>query len=129
MIRTIVLAVASFATLAASPAIAKQPGWPADKLGKETSIPFVGTIGIYNFQPDSDRGVWLQDQRRRWYYARISGVCTGLPFSPRIGVDTRFGGSELDRTGTLLVDGQRCHIDSLTASNGPPPKPKKIKKG
>ena len=117
---------AAFATL---PAAARQPAWPADKLGKETSIPFVGTIGLYNFAADSDRGVYLQDQQRRWYYARISGVCTGLPFSNRIAVDTRFGGSQLDRTGILLVDGQRCHIDSLTASNGPPPKPKKVKKG
>jgi hypothetical protein len=127
MTRTLILA-ATAAALAVSPAVARQVGWPADKLGKETSIPFVGTIGIYNFESDSDRGVYLQDQQRRWYYARISGVCTGLPFANRIAVDTRFGGSQLDRTGILLVDGQRCHIDSLTASNGPPPKPKKVKK-
>ena len=117
------------AALVAAPALAKQPVWPADKLGKETSIPFVGTIGLYNFDARDDRGVYLQDQQRRWYYARISGVCTGLPLANRIAVDTRFGGSQLDRTGTLLVDGQRCAIDSLTASNGPPPKAKKPKKG
>jgi len=125
----ILILAAMAAAVATPPAAARQVGWPADKLGKETSIPFVGTIGLYNFETDSDRGVYLQDQQRRWYYARISGVCTGLPFSNRIAVDTRFGGSQLDRTGILLVDGQRCHIDSLTASNGPPPKPKKIKKG
>src|ERR1700710_2602689 len=113
---TKILILAAMAAVAASPATARQVGWPADKLGKEASIPFVGTIGIYDFEADSDRGVYLQDQRRRWYYARISGVCTGLPFSNRIAVDTRFGGSQLDRTGMLLVDGQRCHIDSLTAS-------------
>ena len=126
MIRSILLAAA---VLASYPALAKQPVWPADKLGKETSVPFVGALGIYNFEADSDRGVYLQDQQRRWYYARIGGVCTGLPVANRIAVDTRFGGSQLDRTGELLVDGQRCHIDSLTASNGPPPRPKKIKKG
>ena len=128
MHKTLILA-AMAAAFAALPAAARQPAWPADKLGKETSIPFVGTIGLYNFAADSDRGVYLQDQQRRWYYARISGVCTGLPFSNRIAIDTRFGGNQFDRTGTLLVDGQRCHIDSLTASNGPPPKPKKVKKG
>ncbi|MBS0477993.1 MAG: hypothetical protein JSR79_01680 [Proteobacteria bacterium] len=129
MIRPLILAATAAASLAAVPAMAKQSGWRPDQIGKEMSIPFIGTIGLYNFQADSDRGVWLQDQQRRWYYARIAGVCTGLPYALKIGVDTRFGGTQLDRTGILLVDGQRCHIDSLTASNGPPPKPKKVKKG
>jgi hypothetical protein len=132
MIRTLTIAMLAAASLAGSamPAAAKQQGptWPADKLGKETSIPFIGTIGLYNFEADSDRGVWLQDQQRRWYYATVVGPCTGLPFANRIGVDTRFGGSQLDRTGTLLVDRQRCPINSLVASNGPPPKAKKAKK-
>jgi len=132
MIRTLTIAILAAASLAgtAVPAAAKQQDrtWPADTLGKETSIPFIGTIGLYNFEADSDRGVWLQDQQRRWYYATVVGPCTGLPFAVRIGVDTRFGGSQLDRTGTLLVDRQRCPINSLVASNGPPPKAKKAKK-
>jgi hypothetical protein len=132
MIRTLTIAMLAAVSLAsvATPVSAKQQDrtWPADKLGKETSIPFIGTIGLYNFEADSDRGVWLQDQQRRWYYATVVGPCTGLPFASRIGVDTRFGGSQLDRTGTLLVDRQRCPINSLVASNGPPPKAKKAKK-
>ncbi|HEX4694201.1 DUF6491 family protein [Sphingomonas sp.] len=118
----------SAATLA-SPALAhKRPPVPVE-LGKETSIPFIGTIGLYDFEADGHRGVWLQDQRRHWYYATISGVCTGLPFANRIAVDTRFGGTSLDRTGVLLVDGQRCYIDSLVTSAGPPKKVKRPKKG
>jgi len=128
MTKRFIFALAAVSLIAA-PALAKQPAWPADKLGKETSIPFIGTIGLYNFEPDSDRGVYLQDQQRRWYYARIAGVCTGLLYANRVAVDTRFNGTQLDCTGSLLVDGQRCAIDSLTASNGPPPKPKKVKKG
>jgi len=131
MIRSLTIAMlAASLAGAAVPAAARQqsPTWPADKLGKETSIPFIGTIGLYNFEADGDRGVWLQDQQRRWYYARVLGPCTGLPFAARIGVDTRFGGSQLDRTGTLLVDRQRCPINSLVASNGPPLKAKKAKK-
>ncbi len=117
------------ATLVATPAFAKQPVWPADQIGKEKSIPFVGTIGLYDFQPDGDRGVWLQDQQRRWYYATVVWPCIGLSVATRIAVDTRFNGTQLDRTGSLLVDRESCKIDSLTASNGPPPKPKKAKKG
>jgi len=129
MIRTLTIAMLTAASLAGTAAARQQDRtWPADKLGKETSIPFIGTIGLYNFEADGDRGVWLQDQQRRWYYARVLGPCTGLPFAVRIGVDTRFGGSQLDRTGTLLVDRQRCPINSLVASNGPLPKAKKAKK-
>ncbi|MGN6277279.1 MAG: DUF6491 family protein [Sphingomonas sp.] len=129
MIRTLILAVGIAAALATSPVAAKQRTWPADQLGKETSIPFVNTNGIYNFQPDGEHGVWLQDRQRRWYYARVLGPCLDLPSAIRIGVDTRFGGSSLDRTGTLLVDREHCPLSSLTTSNGPPPKPKKAKKG
>jgi hypothetical protein len=129
MIRTLILVAGIAATLSAVPAIAKDPVWPADKLGKETSIPFMDTIGLYNYQADSDRGVWLQDQQRRWYYATVLAPCIGLPYANRIGVDTRFGGSSLDRTGSLLVDRQSCHLTSLVTSNGPPPKVKKPKKG
>jgi hypothetical protein len=127
MLRSLISAALATAAVAA-PADARKTPVPVEP-GKETSIPFVGTIGLYDFEADSDHGVWLQDQRRAWYYARISGICSGLPFANRIAVDTRFGGSQFDRTGVLLVDGQRCYIDSLTTSLGPPKKAKKPKKG
>jgi len=117
------------AALANATGDAKTAGWPTDQLGKETRIPFIGTLNLYNFETDGDRGAWLQDQRRRWYYARVVGRCLGLSVATRIGVDTRFNGDSLDRTGTLLVDGQRCPIDSLTTSAGPPPRPGKLKPG
>ncbi|MDB5679708.1 DUF6491 family protein [Sphingomonas bacterium] len=128
MIRPLIIASIAIAALA-TPAVARKTAPVPIELGKETSIPFIGTIGLYDFEADGSKGVWLQDQRRKWYYARIAGICTGLPFSTRIGVDTRFGGTSLDRTGVLLVDGQSCHIDSLVTSAGPPRKARKPKKG
>jgi hypothetical protein len=107
-------------TVFAATAQAQTPA-PAPEVGKPASIPFVRFGQIYNFEADSDRGVYLQDQHRRWYYARVLGPCTGLPFATRLGVDTRFGGDTLDSTGTLLVGGERCKIDTLTTS-APPPK-------
>jgi len=128
--RRLISTVPLIAILAlAPPALARKAAPATVELGKETSIPFVRTIGLYDFEADGDRGVWLQDQRRQWYYARIAGICTGLPFANRIGVDTRFGGGELDRTGALLVDGDRCRLDSLVTSAGPPKKAKKLKQG
>jgi hypothetical protein len=130
MIKSLMLAATLAATLSATPALARNdPTWPADQLGKETSIPFMDVRGsLYNFEADSDRGVYLQDRSRRWYYARVLAPCIGLSFAQRIGVDTRFGGNQLDRTGTLLVDSDSCRIDSLTTSAGPPAKVKQPKK-
>ncbi len=129
MARTLIIAALAAASLA-TPALARKSNdWPADQLGKETSIPFIGTVGLYNFDAEDQDGVYLQDQSRRWYYARVLGPCTGLPFANRIAVDTRFNGTSLDRTGALLVDGDVCHLDSLVASNGPPKKVKPPKKG
>ena len=50
------------AALVAAPALAKQPVWPADKLGKETSIPFVGTIGLYSSIAGARSGTVRQDK-------------------------------------------------------------------
>lgn len=95
--------------------------------GKPATIPFIRFNSIQDFEADGDKGVYLQDQQRRWYYASVIGPCTGLPFAVKIGVDTRFAGDTLDSTGTLLVDGDRCKIDKLVTS-GPPPKREKHKK-
>lgn len=133
MLKSLILAAAVLtlpgAALANPEADARTGGWPPEQIGKETSIPFVRSQNLYNFETDGDRGAWLQDQRRRWYYARMLGPCLGLNVATMIGVDTRFNGDSLDRTGTLLVDGQRCPIDSLTPSAGPVPKPGKLKPG
>lgn len=98
----------------------------APETGKPASIPFIRFNTLRDFEADSDKGVYLQDQQRRWYYASVVGPCTALPFAVKIGVDTRFAGDTLDSTGTLLVDGDRCKIDKLVTS-GPPPKKEKHK--
>lgn len=119
--------IALAAATVATPVLARKASPAPVELGRETSIPFVRSIGLYDFEADDDRGVWLQDQRRQWYYARIAGFCRDLPFANRIGVDTRFGGGQFDRSGVLLVDGERCHVDSVVTSAGPPKKVKKAR--
>ena len=120
-----------FSTLAALPlallAAGAQAQTPAPDTGKPATIPFIRFNAIRDFEADSDKGVYLQDQQRRWYYASMVGPCTGLPFAVKIGVDTRFAGDTLDSTGTLLLDGDRCKIDRLVTS-GPPPQRQKHKK-
>ena len=117
------LAIAALALVATG----AQAQTPAPDAGKPATIPFIRYHGINDFEPDGDKGVYLQDQRRRWYYASVLAPCINLSFATRIGVDTRFAGDTLDSTGTLLVDGDRCKIDKLVTS-GPPPKREKHKK-
>ena len=102
--------------LTGSAALAQAPTPPE---GREASIPFVRFGQIDDFAADGNRGIYLRDRGRRWYYASILGPCTGLPFAQRIGVVTR-GIDRLDRFGTILVDGERCDIDRLVTSDGPP---------
>ncbi|MDB5707236.1 MAG: hypothetical protein JWN66_4352 [Sphingomonas bacterium] len=106
-----------FGTAAIAQKAPPPPGTPA-------SIPFVDHDGIYDFQPDGDHAVYLQDRSRKWYHATLMGPCLGLSFATRIGVKTS-GTSSLDKFGSLLVDRDECRIDELVTS-GPPPK--KVKK-
>ena len=115
MTRTLI-ALAALAAVAA-PAGAQKPA-PAQP--KEESIPFVQFGNIYDFEADGDRGIYLQNRARQWYYASLNGPCTNLPFATRIAVDTRFAGDRLDNTGRIYVDGQACWIASLTKSDAPP---------
>lgn len=98
--------------------------WP--ELGVETSIAFPHHGTIRDFEADDDRGVWLEDQQRRWYYARFTGSCQGLNFVQVIGFDTR-GSARFDRFSAILVDGDRCPIESLVTAEKPLPRKQREK--
>ena len=91
---------------------------------EQQSIPFVDHGGIYSWTADRDKGVWIQDSHRRWFYASVMGPCPGLDFANRIGFDARPMGT-LDRFSALIVPGWgRCQLQSLVPSDGPPKKVK-----
>ena len=88
----------------------------------DASIPF-GLIR--DWHADGDRGLWVQSNSRRWYYARFMGTCTGLNFATSLGFDTRFQ-SSFDRWSSVLVPGYGpCVIQTFSTSDGPPPKKRK----
>ena len=82
------------------------------------SIPFVDHGGIRDWRADNDRSLWIEAVNRQWYYARTFGPCTGLRFANRIGFVTEPNGS-FDRFSSIIVDGQKCMIDSLRTSDAP----------
>ncbi|HTU10137.1 MAG TPA: DUF6491 family protein [Allosphingosinicella sp.] len=109
---------------AAVPATASPPaaGSATAQTPAQVRIPFASFGAIRNFRPQGDDVVYLQGSHRRWYRAELNGPCINLPAALRIGFDTRFNGNTLDNSSTLIVEGERCRIASLTLADGPPPR-------
>jgi hypothetical protein len=109
---------ASFALLAAgvtAPAFAAQPA-PAP----QASIPFVNEGGIISWKAEDDSTLYVQSQGSKWYLVKLMAPCTGLPFAMRVGFAT--GPTDtLDNFSNVIVDGQRCPVQSVTMMSGPPP--------
>lgn len=120
MIRKLALSLA-VVCLPLSAAAADEPEKEARALGVETSIVFPSNSSIRNWVADRDRGVWIQDRSRNWYYGIFSGVCLEVDFAHVIGVDTR-GTSRLDRFSNIIVRGERCPLSSFVTSSAPPSK-------
>ena len=102
---------------------------PADllrEIGVEASIAFPSYGTIRNFEADGDDGIWIEDQRRDWYYATIIGYCPDLDFAQAIGIDTR-GTSRLDKFGAIVVRGQRCAFGSFVTAEKPLPRKERAK--
>jgi hypothetical protein len=88
----------------------------------EASIPFINlNQSIRQWQADGTQGLWIQDARKNWYYARLHTTCIGLDFAVSIGFETRTTNT-LDRFSSIVVPRQpgNCPIASLTKSGGPP---------
>jgi hypothetical protein len=126
-----VLAFAIGAWLVTATALASDEP-PAGALRKdEVSIPFVNHRNIRDWQADKDQGLWIQDERRNWYYAKLLAPCYNLDWALHIGFDTGSTDS-LDRFSSIVVPDptysrghhERCQITSLTRSDAPPPKAK-----
>jgi hypothetical protein len=106
------LAIAALAALAIAPAAAS-----AD------SIPFVSMNGITNWTTVGDDTLYLKARDDRWYRADLAGPCFGLPTAFAIGVRT-FGDDTFDSSSSIIVDGERCPVMSVTRVAGPPTSPR-----
>ena len=106
------LATAALVVLAIVPAAAS-----AD------SIPFVSMRGITSWTAAGDDTLYLQARDDQWYRADLAGPCFGLSTAFAVGVRT-FGDDTFDNFSSIIVDGQRCPVMSVTRVAGPPASPK-----
>lgn len=101
----------------------------ATSAAPHASIPFANRGGIRDWAADRDRGLWVQDVHRNWYYAKLMGPCIGLNFAHAVGFDTGPMGT-LDRFSAIVVPGTgRCVVQSFTPSDGPRAAEESTRKG
>jgi hypothetical protein len=88
---------------------------------EEARIPFINLkSSVLGWQADGEKGLWIQDQRKQWYYATTYGRCEGLEFAGELGF--KLGTlNTLDRFSEIIVPNYRsCAISSLVKSEEPP---------
>jgi hypothetical protein len=119
-------AIALLAGCASSHGASTKAITPPGLQKEETSIPFVHMeSSIHDWKANGQEGLWIQDGRRDWYYAKTLGPCYGLDWAVAIGIESR--GSQLDKYGTVIVpkEKSRCVLTSFVRSDAPP----SLKKG
>jgi len=121
---------AAFAAALLTSAAAAQTGpTPGPRSGERADIIFATHNGIRTFTPDRrGEGVYLQDNRRNWFYARFFTRCQNIDFSLRVGFKTFGGSSNLSRGDTIYAGREQCRIADLVRSGPPPETPKKAKR-
>jgi|GEM_PF-618055 len=109
----------SAATPAAGGDEAAQPRRGATASGEEARIPFPEYGGIDSWRPVDDDTLYIKGRSGQWYRAELMGPCIGLRHKVAIGFEIRPAGS-FDRFSSIIVDGQRCPLRSLTKIESPP---------
>ncbi len=110
-----------FLTLAFAAAVmagcAKTDGAPSQAAA---GIPFVQFGNIYTWEADGEKGIYVESEDRKWYYASFMFPCRNLPFDmDRIG----FRGTPplpLDKFDSIIVRGEPCYFKTFDRVAGPP---------
>jgi hypothetical protein len=87
----------------------------------ETVIPFMSSLNAVEWKAASNDSLYFRGPKGDWYLVRTMNRCSRLRSSPGIGFETS-ALDQLDRHGAILVQGVRCPIESITRSDGPPPR-------
>jgi hypothetical protein len=103
--------------LLATPALAVPKAPPPT--GPEAVILGFRQDGLVDYRIDPPHGIYMRAMNGKWYYLHVRPNCPRLASAYGFGVDTGPQG-QLDRYATITVEGQRCWLDSVTASPAPP---------
>lgn len=85
----------------------------------QNSGPYIDAGGPRNFTPVEDgTGIYVQDDRLRWYHATFTKRCESLATAFNIGWKTYDG--RLERGSTVLAGHEPCRIATIARSDAPP---------
>jgi hypothetical protein len=102
------------ALLGAAPAPAGET--PAAPTGPETAIPRMSAY--LDWIPDGERGLYIQADTGRWYYARLESACPRLDNHPQMRFDAS-PSNQFDRFSAIRTDGWRCQVASVVETQRP----------
>lgn len=105
-------------------AAAAAPAGGAGKAAGETAIPFINSISNIEWKAASDDSLYVRGGKGEWYFVRTTNRCSRLRAAHGIGFQTSALG-QLDRHGAIMVQGVRCPVASIVASDAPPEKPRR----
>jgi hypothetical protein len=88
---------------------------------EEVRVPFLHVGRFRTFRATDNRTLYIRATNRRWYRITTMGPCPNLPWARAIGIDNH-GGVTLDRFSTLIVEDDRCPVQSVVRSSEPPPR-------
>ena len=103
------------ALIGAAPAYAFGPAEPGEARVREMRD-YIEAV------PDPQRGVYIQDYRGHWFYARVRGNCPRLTRSASLRFNASPNG-DFDRHSSLRADGWRCFVASVGRIGRPAPRP------
>jgi hypothetical protein len=105
-------------TLALSPLGTSVAGIYED--GFDSTATFLSHSRLHDWLTDGERGLWVQADDLRWFYARFAHPCHGLSATNSVQFDTR-GAGHIDSGSVVTVpESGRCTVLNLVPSRGPP---------
>jgi hypothetical protein len=75
--------------------------------------------GMLDWRPDGSHGLYIRADTGRWYYASLQNDCPRLVTRSNVRFIAAPNG-DFDRYGTVVADGWRCQVASISRSDGPP---------
>jgi hypothetical protein len=92
----------------------------APAAGQETIIPYVRSQGVIEWKVAAADALYIRGMNGKWYYVRTQAACPRLRTAQALGF-VASPGDRLDRYSTIIAEGWRCQVASITRSSPPPP--------
>lgn len=95
---------------------------------REVRVPFLHIGRMRTFRATDDRNLYIRATNRRWYRVTTMSRCPNLPWARAIAIDNVASIPWLDRFSTLIVEDDRCPVQSVVESGEPPKRERRARR-